>query len=80
MLNFAGALVLTYWLSRMFLYLPNGWNRNVAKLGVAHLASLTIVGLLLFWKTNAVILPWLYIVSQGLWLLIDVLRLRRGIA
>ena len=80
MLNFVGALALTYWLSRMFLYLPGGWKRNAAKLGVAHLASLMIVGLLLFWKTDAMMLPWLYIFSQGLWLLIDVLRLRRGIA
>ena len=80
MLNLLGALVLTYWMSRAFLYLAKGRNRNVATLALAHFASLAIAGLLLFWKTDTAMLPWTYVVSQGLWLSSDIFRVRRGIA
>ena len=77
MLNFLGALALTYWLSRLLLHVPRKWDGNPVRLILAHLGSLLLASLLFYLKSGLGSVPLSYAISQAIWLLVDGTRMRR---
>ena len=80
MLDFIGALVLTYALSRGFSWILQNRLGPILILVICHVASLAVVLWLVFWKAGGLVIGPTYLVAQGAWVLADVYFLKRASA
>ncbi len=75
-LNFVGAFVLTFFLSRGILLITRRLNMNIAILFAVHLATLAMALFLPFLKSGIPGLGFIYPVAQAIWFAVDVSRLK----
>jgi len=73
--DFAGALILTYAVSRAGLILMSGLKQSTLRLGIVHVGSWVLLTALVGWiEWYSASAGWVYIVPQLLWFTIDKLR------
>ena len=77
--QFIGAALVTFLISRLFLYLTKKWNGGVLRLIIANVASLALCAVLsAFGSANGGELNWVntpvYAFAQAAWLAFDVFR------
>lgn len=75
--NLVGALILTYYLSRLYLRLFKGRLRTAARVPAAHAASWLTLAVFVFWlEWFSVGAGLIYLGPQLLWFVIDRLQLQ----
>jgi hypothetical protein len=77
---FIGALVPTFLLSRLMLWALGRLNSGAPLAIIANSASLAISGTLLWFGAGSLANLWVYIIGQTLWLVLDLVRLRKNTA
>jgi hypothetical protein len=80
--QFIGALVATFLISRLLLWLMKRWQGGVARLASAHLVSVLVsCALSAVGHGEGGVLDWsrsgIYVVAQLVWLVVDVFRQSR---
>lgn len=75
--NIVGALIITYYVSRVFLILLKGRVRTAVRVPVAHAASWVLIALFVFWlEWFSVGAGLIYLGPQLLWFVIDRVQLQ----
>ena len=77
---FIGALMATFLLSRLMLWALGRLNSGAPLAIIANSASLAISGTLLWFGAGSLANLWAYIIGQALWLVLDLVKLRKNTA
>jgi hypothetical protein len=74
LMHFLGALVATYFVSRLAYRMIKNWGTRLQRTVVAHLLSLAFLGVLVGWLESSPFSITQYLPWQVLWLVVDVVR------
>lgn len=75
--NLVGALIPTYYLSRLYLMALKGRVRTAARVPLAHMASWLSITVVVFWlEWFSAGAGWIYLGPQLLWFVLDRVQLQ----
>lgn len=75
--NLVGAMIITYYVSRVFITVLKGRVRTAVRVPLAHAASWLTITIFVFWlEWFSVGAGWIYLGPQLLWFVLDRLNLQ----